>query len=65
VTLRNTAIIFSALFQIPVTKSCIKRWTDEIGSGLSEENILKKLTELKKPAECHIDAYYPWERTDV
>ena len=39
VTLRNIALIYSALFQVPVTKSCIKRWIDEIGSGLSEDDI--------------------------
>ncbi len=59
VTLRNIALIYSALFQIPVTESCIKRWIDEIGSGLSEEDILKKLTDMRKPSECRIDAYYP------
>ena len=41
VTLRNIALIYSALFQVPVTKSCIKRWIDETGSGLSEDDILK------------------------
>ena len=46
VTLRNIALIYSSLFQIPVSKSSIKRWIDEIGSSLSEEEILKKLIEL-------------------
>jgi len=59
VTLRNIATIFTYLFCIPVTKSTIKRWIDEIGENLpSEEEILKKLIELKKPAQCHIDGYY-------
>lgn len=60
VSLRNIALIFRVLFQIPVTKSTIKRWIDEIGDNLpSEEDILKKLIDLKKPSQCHIDAYYP------
>lgn len=59
VTLRNIAIIFSVLFRIPVSKSAIKRWIDEIGNNLSEEEILKKMTDSKSVSECHIDAYYP------
>jgi len=60
VSLRNTATIFNCLFCIPATKSGIKRWIDEIGGNLpSEEEILKKLIELKKPAQCHTDGYYP------
>jgi hypothetical protein len=60
VSLRNIADIFRVLFEIPITKSSIKRWIDEIGGNLpSEEEILKKLTEIKMPDECHIDSYYP------
>lgn len=60
VTLRNISTIFTVLFQIPVSKSAVKRWIDEIGSSLpSEEEILKQLVELKKPGQCHIDGYYP------
>jgi len=60
VSLRNIALIFKYLFSIPVTKSTIKRWIDEIGGNLpSEEEILKKLIEVKIPAQCHIDGYYP------
>jgi len=59
VTLRNIATIYTVLFQVPVTKSSISRWINEIGSQLSEEDILEKLTEQRKPRECHIDAYYP------
>ena len=60
VTLRNIALIFSVLFHVPVTKSSIKRWIDEIGSNLpTEEEILKQLIERKEPHECHIDGYYP------
>ncbi len=60
VTLRNVALIFSVLFHIPVTKSSIKRWIDEIGENhASEEEILDELIKLKKPNQCHIDGYYP------
>ncbi len=60
VTLRNISAIFTVLFQIPVSKSAVRRWIDEIGSSLpSEEEILKQLIELKKPCQCHIDGYYP------
>lgn len=60
VSLRNIALIFSVLFMIPVTKSSIKRWIDEIGSSLpSDAEILKKLIEKKMPAQCHIDGYWP------
>jgi hypothetical protein len=60
VSLRNIALIFNILFQIPVTKSTIKRRIDDIGDNIpSEEDILKQLTEQKKPSECHIDGYYP------
>ena len=59
VTLRNIALIYSVLFQVPVSKSCLKRWIDEIGSEISEEDVLRKLRNLKEPSECHIDAYYP------
>ncbi|MDM8525675.1 transposase [Desulfococcaceae bacterium HSG8] len=60
VSLRNIAAVFTYLFGIPVTKSTIKRWIDDIGENLpSEEEILKKLTDLKKASRCHTDACYP------
>lgn len=60
VSLRNIAVIFTVLFLIPVSKSSVKRWIDEVGSSLpSEEEILKQMVGLKKPAQCHIDGYYP------
>jgi len=60
VSLRNIATIFRFLFEIPATKSTIKRWIDEVGEHLPcEEEILKKLKDVKKPTQCHIDAYYP------
>ena len=33
VSLRHIALLFSALFLIPITKSSIKRWMDDIGSN--------------------------------
>lgn len=60
VTLRNISLLFSVLFHVPVTKSSIQRWIDEVGKNLpTEEEILKQLVELKAPIECHIDGYYP------
>jgi len=60
VSLRNIADIFSFLSEIPITESSVKRRTDEIGGNLpSEEEILKKLTEIKMPDQCHTDSYYP------
>ncbi len=37
VTLRNISTIFTVLFQIPVSKSSVRRWIDEIGSSLPSE----------------------------
>ena len=34
VSLRHIALLFSSLFLIPITKSSIKRWIDDIGSHL-------------------------------
>lgn len=60
VSLRNIASLFTFLFLLPITKSSIKRWIDEIGYNLpSDEDILKELIKLKQPTECHIDGYYP------
>ncbi len=60
VSLRNISTLFTFLFLIPITKSSIKRWIDDIGGNLpSEEEILKKLMKKKQPSECHIDGYYP------
>ena len=60
VSLRQIALIFSSLFLIPITKSSIKRWIDEIGSNLpTEEEMLEQLLALKPVTECHIDGYYP------
>jgi hypothetical protein len=60
VSLRHIALIFSSLFLIPITKSSIKRWIDDIGSNLpSQEEMLQPLLALLPVTECHIDGYYP------
>jgi hypothetical protein len=60
VSLRQIALIFSALFLIPITKSSIKRWIDDIGSHLPPpEEMLRQLLAIAPVTECHIDGYYP------
>jgi hypothetical protein len=60
VSLRHIALIFSSLFLIPITKSSIKRWIDDIGSNLpSQEEMLQQLLAIIPATECHIDGYYP------
>ena len=60
VSLRHIALLFSALFLIPITKSSIKRWIDDIGSHLpTPEEMLRQLLALTPATECHIDGYYP------
>ena len=60
VSLRHIALIFTSLFLIPITKSSIKRWIDDIGSHLpSQEEMLQHLLAITPATECHIDGYYP------
>jgi Transposase len=60
VSLRHLALLFSSLFLIPITKSSIKRWIDDIGSNLpSQEEMLQHLLAITPATECHIDGYYP------
>jgi hypothetical protein len=60
VSLRHIALLFSALFLMPITKSSIKRWIDDIGSHLpTPEDMLRHLLALTPVTECHIDGYYP------
>jgi hypothetical protein len=60
VSLRPMALLFSALFLIPITKSSIKRWIDDIGTNLpSQEEMLRQLLAIMPATECHIDGYYP------
>ena len=60
VSLRHIALLFAALFLIPITKSSIKRWIDAIGSHLpTPEEMLRHLLVLAPATECHIDGSYP------
>src|SRR5262245_59143888 len=60
VSLRHIARLFSVLFLIPMSKSSIKRWIDDIGVHLpTPEEMLRQLLALTPATECHIDGYYP------
>jgi hypothetical protein len=60
VSLRHIALLFSALFLLPTTKSSIKRWIDAIGAHLpTPEEMLQHLLALLPVTECHIDGDYP------
>jgi transposase len=60
VSLRHIALLFSGLFLIPMSKSSIKRWIDDIGVHLPPpEEMLRQLLALAPATECHIDGYYP------
>ena len=60
VSLRHIALLFSVLFLIPITKSSIKRWMDDIGAQLPPpEEMLWQLLALAPATECHMDGYYP------
>ena len=60
VSLRHLALLFSVLFLIPITKSSMKRWIDDIGVHLpTPEAMLRQLLAIAPATECHIDGYYP------
>ena len=60
VSLRHLALLFSVLFLIPITKSSMKRWIDDIGGHLpTPEAMLRQLLALAPATECHMDGYYP------
>jgi len=60
VSLRHIALLFSALFLMPMTKSSIKRWMDDIGSHLpTPEEMLRHLLALTPVTACPIDGYDP------
>jgi hypothetical protein len=60
VSLRHIALLVSALFLIPITKSSIKRWMDDIGANLPPpEKMLQHLLAVMPAPECHIDGSYP------
>jgi hypothetical protein len=59
-SLRHIALLFTSLFLIPISKSSIKRWIDDIGAHLPpQEEMLRQLLALAPATECHIDGYYP------
>ena len=60
VSLRHVAVLFAALFLIPITKSSIKRWIDDSGTNWpTPEERLRQLLALAPATACHIDGYYP------
>ena len=60
VSLRHIALLFASLFLIPMSKSSIKRWIDDIGSHLPPpEAMLRQLLAIAPAPECPIDGYYP------
>ena len=60
VSLRHVAVLFAALFLIPMTKSSIKRWMDDMGSNLpTPEEMLRQLLALAPATACHIDGDDP------
>src|SRR5215467_2553538 len=60
VSLRHIALLFSVLFLIPMSKSSMKRWIDDIGVHVpTPEEMLRHLLALAPATECHIDGYYP------
>ena len=52
VSLRHIALLFSSLFLIPITKSSIKRWIDDIGSHLPPHTHQAKQTVGKHLWHC-------------
>jgi hypothetical protein len=60
VSLRPMALLFSALFLIPITKASLKRWIADMGTHLpTPEEILQQLLALPPATECPLDGYYP------
>src|SRR5262249_9230909 len=57
---RTPALLFAARFLIPITKSSLKRWIDDIGTHLPlPEEMLRQLLAIAPAPECHIAGYYP------
>jgi len=60
VSLRHLALLFAVLFLIPMSKSSIKRWMDDIGVQLPPpEAMLRQLLALAPTTECPMDGYDP------
>jgi len=56
----HLALLFAALFLIPMTQSSMQRWSDAIGAPVpTPEAMLRQLLALAPVTECHIDGYYP------
>jgi hypothetical protein len=59
-SLRHRALLLSVLFLIPMSKSSMKRWIDDIGGHLpTPEERLRHLLALAPATECHIDGSSP------
>ena len=54
------AVLFSSLFLLPMTKSSIKRWIDDIGAHLpSQEEMVQPWLAILPATECHLDGDSP------
>jgi Transposase len=60
VSLRHLALLFAALFLMPLTKSSITRWMDDMGAHLpTPEEMLRQLLAIAPATACHSDGYSP------
>jgi len=58
VSLRHIALLFAVLFLIPITKSSIKRWIDDIGAPcLHQSRCCSNCWPATPATECPIDGY--------
>jgi hypothetical protein len=54
------ARLFAVLFLMPMSKSSIKRWIEDIGMHWpTPEEMLRQLLALAPATEWHMDGYYP------
>ena len=66
VSLRHVAVLLPSLFLIPITKSSIKRWIDDIGSNLpTPEEMLRQLLASPRRRNVTLTATTLWVRTIV
>jgi hypothetical protein len=60
VSLRHLALLFAVLCLIPMTKSSMKRWMDDIGVHWpTPEEMLRQLLALAPATDCHLDGSDP------
>jgi len=60
VSLRHIALLFSALFLLPLPKSSIKRWSEAMGAPVpTPEEMLQPLLARTPATACHLDGSYP------